>query len=111
MNKVQLNHKKKLSPFFFEKKLYQYVLKTLNEHDRELMRKYLDTNKRAKRSLASMLMGLEYLNQLQQTKIDESWVERQVKREQKKENITKHTILTLLVFSLLVVSFLTYRVI
>lgn len=111
MNKAKLNHKKKLTPFFFEKKLYQYASKTLSDHDRDLMREYSETNKRAKKNLASMLMSLEYLNQLQETEINKDWVEQQVKKEQKKENITKYTILGLLVFSLFVMSFLTYRVI
>ena len=111
MNEAKLNHNKQLSSFFFEKKLYQYVLKTLSECDRGLMREYSETNKKAKKSLASLLMSFEYLNQLQETKINKEWVAQQVKKEQKKENITKYTILSLLVFSLLIMSFLTYRVI
>lgn len=111
VNRAKLKSRKKLSPFFFEKKLYQFASKTLGEQDRDLMREYSEKNSKAKKSLASMLMSLEYLNQLKETKINKEWVEQQVQKEQSKENITRYTIISLLVLSLLVMSFLAYRVI
>jgi hypothetical protein len=111
VNNKELLQNKKLSPFFFEKKLYQYASKTLSHQDRELMRKYSETNRKAKKSLASLLMSLEYLKQLQETGVSKDWVKLQVEREKKKENITKYIILSFLVSSLIIISFLAYRVI
>jgi hypothetical protein len=53
-------------------------------------------------------MSLEYLKQLQETGVSKDWVKLQVERERKKENITKYIILSFLVSSLLIISFLAY---
>jgi len=110
VNRAKLKSKKNLSPFFFEKKLYQFASKTLCEQDRDLMREFSDKNSKAKKSLASILMSLEYLDQLKETKISKHWVEHQVQKEQRKEDLTKYTIISLLVLSLIVMSFLAYQV-
>lgn len=111
MNEVDLYHNKKLTPFFFEKKLYQFSSKSLNKHDRKLMKEYSEINKEAKKNLASVFMSIEYLNQLEETKIDTEWVSQQVKKEQKKENAIRYIVIGFLVFSLFFMSYLAYKVI
>lgn len=111
MNKAKLSQQKNLSPFFFEKKIYQYTSKSLSDSDRLLMKSYTEKDTRAKKVLASVLMSLEYLEELKETNIQDDWVRQQVSSEEKKEAIIKYSIICLLVLSLLVMSFLAYKTI
>ncbi len=111
MNDEKLISQKKISSFFFEKKLYQYATKSLNEKDRDLMKSFCESEAKAKKTLASVLMSFEYLEKLKETEINKEWTEQTVYNEVKKENLTKYLVISFLVLLLIVVSYLAYKLI
>ncbi len=83
MNSKPLVAQKELSSFFYENKLYEFSQKELSEVDRVKMKKMAETLPDAKYRIGSVLLSLEYLEQL-------SGVTLEIK-DQDYENLGKRT--------------------
>ncbi len=70
MNSKPVELDKKISTFFYENKLYEFSQKELSEVDRLKMKEMAESIPEAKYEIGGVLLGLEYLNKLQDVTLE-----------------------------------------
>lgn len=71
MNNDPIKQRRKISQFFYENILFDYVSKELSTEDHDLMKELTSKGVDNKKHLGSILLALEYLNKIESVELKE----------------------------------------